>query len=293
MVQRYFVAVCLAGLSLGGCVVQVDAEGGDLADLKPEDASERVGADIGSSQQAHALHYTDATNQWNEPNFPMGTLNPNCMDWDVYDRYLSARPKIGFSSYSTLDTNHPYAQGDYVNLMLATLPAGLGYTDALKQQFIFRNSESARASGKCSGRYIFAFDNRTNFGPFGANSYMMGASLPSFVSPPNKVACLTQLDDRVAAVLVDLYVCEAPATASADVTRVGPGVWCSRQARHWRLAASKAKKGGTWSGSACSVSANVSYTPPAGQITVAVNLVVKAGIGHAVAPANIGFTRAN
>jgi hypothetical protein len=290
MGQQRFLTMCVSGLVLGACALQVDGQGSAAADLKPEDASELAGANVGTSQHAHTLHYTDGTNQWNEPNYPMGRDNPNCHDWWVYDRYLSSRPNLGWSKYSTYQTNHPWAQGTYVNDMMATLPTELGYPAGIKQLLIDHNTAVARASGKCSGRYVFQFDNRTAGGPFGANRYYFSANIPENIDPSNEAACNARAPHTVAATLMDVYVCEAPSSMVTTVGYTGPAHWCARDGIHWRLAGSSATMG-TWSAGSCNTAATHYYVPPSGKIAVSFNVAIKSGIGHGVAPADLWIHR--
>ena len=298
MRQRCFLKVYLSGLLLGACAMPVEGEGTESGDLKPADAAELAGADIGTSQSAHTLHYTDGTNQWGETRYPMGTTNFDCQDWWVYDLYSSNRPALGWTKVSTYLTSHPWARGTYVDSMMATLPGALGYTAASRQQLIDHNTEVARPSGKCSGRYVFQFDNRTfasdtqPASTYAANSYYFSANIPENIDPANQAACEARGADAVAATLMDLYVCEAPAYQVKTVGFEGPNNWCSRERNNWRRAGSSVTQG-TWSAGSCNTAATQSYTPPSGKIAVSFNIVVKAGIGHGVAPADLWIYRYN
>lgn len=294
MIQKCVREVCLLGLMMVGCSAEVDDTGIDPADVKPEDGSALEGAALGSTQQPHTLHYTDATNQWLETAYPMGADNPNCKDWWVYDRWLSNRPAQGvISSYSTYQTNHPFAQGAYVNQMMASIPWGPTY-DIWKQILIDHNSEVARSSGKCSGRYVFQWDNHTwnsstgSYGPYERTFYWVSANIPSYLLPANETWCKSTAADLVPATLIDLYVCEAP--NSGSVTSLSS--WCSKTAGHWRKYASSIGTG-SWTASTktCNAGTGIYYQPPSNKVAVSFNMVVKAGIGHGVAPAEIYVIR--
>jgi hypothetical protein len=163
----------------GGCTIDTASgpDGVEPVDIKPADASEVAGSRVGSAQQGHTFHYVDGTNQWGETNYPMGTDNPNCKDWWIYDRYLSLAPAVGWSEYYHWQTNHAYITGAYINQWQATIPDNLGYSDAWREVMIFKSSVVARANGKCSGRYVFQWDNHTSAGTnnFMANAYWVTA----------------------------------------------------------------------------------------------------------------------
>jgi hypothetical protein len=296
MVHQKFVAVCVLGWVAAGCAVQ--AEGttdGDIADGKPEDGSEFAGNQFGTVEQAHALHYTDATNLWQEQGYPMGSDNPNCKDWWVYDRYVPARPPVGtFTYFSTFETSHPWATGDHVNAMLAALPTGLGYTFFNRSVLLDHNSVVARLSGKCSGRYVFQMDNRTALDvyDFGSNAYMFAARLPDWVVPLREDACKATAPESVPAIMVDLYVCEAWDRRSVAGNI---GNFCSKTGGNWRKVQSASGRG--WWNSAskrCDTATAISYQRPTnGKLAVSFNMVVKAGVGHAPAPAFIDVLRYN
>jgi hypothetical protein len=298
MVHQKLFAVGVVGWVMAGCALQAEGTAGDeLSDVKPEDGSEFAGNQFGSAQQAHALHYTDGTNLWQETGYPMGTDNPNCKDWWVYDRYISVRPKVGTTKYSTYDTSHPWAQGQVINDWMATLPTGYGwYNSAWNSILVDHNSVVARASGKCSGRYVFQVDN--NAGSFGANAYFFSANIPSYLIPApdgKSDACKATGPTSVPAVMVDLYACEAPTSASVGGTTTSAiGNWCSRTSGHWRKVGS-AFATGWWNSvhKRCDVGTGVYYPAPVGKVAVSFNMVIKAGIGHGVAPAEIYVLRYN
>lgn len=285
---KKFLGVCCGGILAAGCAMDVEETSGpDPRDIKPEDGSELAGAALGSTAQPHALHYTDGTNQWLETAYPMGADNPNCKDWWVYDRYLSSRPAVGFTKFTTYESNHAWAKGTYVDQMMAAIPDALGYSWAWKSILVDHNSVVARSNGRCSGRYVFQWDNRTNYGPFEKTSYWVSANIPSYLIPANKAACTSRAGESVPAVMVDLYVCEAPNNAA-----VGGSIsnWCSKTSGHWRKVGS-ASTTGYWSANSCSVATGVYYPAPADRVAVSFNMVIKAGIGHGVAPAEIWVLR--
>lgn len=288
MFQRSFFAVCGLGLAFAGCTMPVESEGVHPDDMKPEDGSELAGAEVGSSQQAHALHYTDGTNLWMEKNYPMGTDNPNCKDWWVYDRYLSNRPAIGSTKFTTYETSHAWAQGATIDQMMAAIPNSLGYSDVWKAILKDHNSVVARTNGKCSGRYVFQFDNRTNYGPFERTSYWVSANIPSYLIPPNKAACTATAGESVPATMMDMYVCEAK--KSGDVPSISS--WCGTGSKNWRKVGSFTSNG-YWTESlkSCFSGGGVYYQAPADRVAVSFNVVIKAGIGHGVAPAEIYVLR--
>jgi hypothetical protein len=305
MVHQKLFAVGVLGWVMAGCALQ--AEGtteGELSDVKPEDGSEFAGSQFGSAQQAHEKHYTDGTNLWQERAYPMGTDNPNCKDWYVYDRYVYARPPVNTWSYfRTYDTNHPWATGDVVNAMLQAIPSALGYDDEHRTFLRDHNSVVARANGRCSGRYVFQVDNRTGLDvyDFGANAYSFQATIPTWermtqsnhgVMPFNESACRAREPESVPHVMIDLYACEAWDRRSVAGSI---GTFCSKERGNWRKVASSTGYG--WWNTAtrqCDTATAIYYQPPAnGKLAVSFNMVVKAGVGHAPAPANIQIYRYN
>jgi hypothetical protein len=296
MVDQKFVAVCVLGWVMAGCAVQAEgtAEGG-LSDAKPEDGSELAGSQFASAEQAHALHYTDGTNLWQETGYKMGTDNPNCKDWWVYDRYVPSRPPVNTLTYfSTFETSHPWATGEHVNNMLAALPNDLGYTAFHRSVLLDHNSVVARLSGKCSGRYVFQMDNRTKLDvyDFGPNAYMFAARLPDWVVPLSETTCKARAPESVPAIMIDLYVCEAWDRRSVAGSI---GTFCNNTRGNWRKVES-ASGWGQWNTASkrCETATVTSYQPPAnGKIAVSFNMVVKAGVGHAPAPAFIDVLRYN
>jgi hypothetical protein len=287
---KSLVSVGFGGLMAAGCIAEVEQAGPDPRDVKPEDGSELSSANLGSAEQPHALHYTDPTNQWMEPSYPMGTDNPNCKDWWIYDRYLASRPVIGTTKFTTYESSHAWAQGTYVDQMMSAIPDSLGYSWAWKSILVDHNSVVARTSGKCSGRYVFQWDNRTNYGPFEKTQYWVSANIPYYLIPGNKAACTSTAGESVPAVMVDLYACEAP--SSASVTSVSS--WCSKTNGKWRKVGSSSATG-YWTESLkrCSAATGVFYPTPTDRVAVSFNMVVKAGIGHGVAPAEIYVIRYN
>lgn len=291
MVQKSIVALCVSGLVFAGCAMPVEDVGAgvDPSDVKPEDGADLASANIGTGEQPHALHYTDPTNQWLEPSYPMGTDNPNCKDWWIYDRYLSSRPAIGTTRYTTFETRHPWITGTYVNTMMNAIPNALGYTAGWKQTLVDYNSVVARTSGLCSGRYVFQWDNRTNFGAFESTSYWVSANIPDYFIP-SEAACKATAGESVPAALVDLYVCEAP--NSASVTSLSS--WCGKSNGKWRKVGSMTGTG-SWNTTTkkCFAGAGVYYEKVAGKVAVSFNMVIKTGIGHGVSPAEIFVVRYN
>ena len=287
MIKKHVGEICVLGVMMVGCSAAVDDAGIGTADLKPEDASELDGASVGSTQQPHTLHYTDGTNQWLETGYPMGVDNPNCKDWWMYDRYLSSRPAKGTTSYSTYQTSHPWAQGTYVNQMMASIPWGSNY-DVWKQILVDHNSVVARSSGKCSGRYVFQWDNRTGSGPFETTSYFVSANIPTYLLPKNEAWCKSVAGDLVPATLIDLYVCEAPNSGSVAAI----SQWCSKTSGNWRKVGSSIGTG-SWNtaNKTCYAGTGVYYQAPWNKVAVSFNMVIKAGVGHGVAPAEIQILR--
>lgn len=289
MVKKSAGVVFALGLVVAGCAVPVEETGGlHPDDVKPEDGSEFVAADFGTTQQPHALHYTDGTNLWMETGYPMGTDNPNCKDWYVYDRWLSKRPKIGTTKFTTYETNHAWAQDATVKAFQAAIPNSLGYSDAWKAILLDHNSVVARSSGRCSGRYVFQWDNRDSGYVFASTSYWAAANIPSYLIPQNKAACTATAGESVPATLVDLYVCEVP--TGTTVTSLSSS--CGRTSGNWRKVGSSAVNG-YWSGSSCSSATGVYYQAPSNKLALSFNMVIKAGIGHGVAPAEIYIVRYN
>ena len=88
----------------------------------------------------------------------------------------------------------------------------------------------------------------------------------------------------------NLYVCEAP--SSSSVTSIS--TWCSRTSGHWSKVGSSYGTG-YWTSSlkSCFAGTGVYYPTPVGKVAVSFNMVIKAGIGHGVAPAEIFVVRYN
>lgn len=290
MVQYKLLGVGLIGWVMAGCTLETEeaAAVGDPNDLKPEDGSEFAGNQFGTAQQPHALHYTDGTNLWMETGYPMGTDNPNCKDWYVYDRWLSRRQPIGWSYYSTFETSHNWAQGTDINNWMNTLPSSLGYNDGFRHILVDHNTVVARASAKCSGRYVFQMDNHSGSYDFGVNRYWLGASLPYWTMPRNKAACEAREGTSVPHLFIDLYACEA-----YDARSVGGSIsrYCSIR-NNWRKVASTSVYG-WWNQSSqrCDIVTGVYYEPLSDKIGVSLNMVIKAGVGHGVAPAEMQIYR--
>ena len=291
MVHKNLFVVGVLGSVMAGCAVQAEGTGSDPGDVKPEDGSERAGSQIGTAQQPHALHYTDGTNLWQELNYPMGRDNPNCKDWYMYDRWRSNRSPVGWSNFSTFDTAHNWAQGATINQWMATIPNALGYHDGFRSILVDHNSVVARASGKCSGRYVFQMDNHGGGYDFGANAYWFQATLPYWTMPRNRAACIAGDATSIPAIMVDLYVCEAPSAAAVGGSI---GSWCAAGSGHWRMVGG-AISSGLWNSAStrCDVGTGVYYAAPAGKVAVSFNMVLKAGVGHGVAPADIQIYRYN
>lgn len=287
MVRTGLSALLSSTLALGCAGLDSSGEEGAVPeDVKPSDASQLV---VQRTQQAHALHYTDHTNLWGEPAFPMGTDNPNCKDWWIYDRYMSTAPAMGWSNFDTYQTKHPWARGSEVDAWMATLPGH--YSPAYRSLLIEHNTAVARPGGKCSGRYVFQWDNRADSSrtdAFLPSSYFVLANVPSWLIYGTEAACHARGPSDVPAAMVDLYVCEAPTG-----TNVGSlSGWCGLNSGHWRKVGS-ASHLGQWypTTSTCNAAAGVTYRPPAGKVAVSFNMVLKTGIGHAVAPAQIQIRR--
>jgi hypothetical protein len=290
-VRRIAVVFVIAGLA--GCGAETNPGGPVSEDLKPEDASELEGSNLGTAQAAHTQHYVDGTNQWQETNYPMGTDNPNCKDWWVYDRYLSRAPAVGDTIYTTYQSGHAFATGAYVDQMLAAIPTSLGYdVNALRDH----NTEVARGgtkSGKCTGRYVFQWDNHTsgNTNDFLSNSYYLYTYIPTNLIPgQTSTACNSRDANNIPYSWIDLYVCEGP--AGGDVGSISG--YCAVNSGHWRKAGGSSATGYYNSFyHRCDVTSLVIYNAPAGKAAVSFNMVVKTGIGHAVAPATIDIYRVN
>lgn len=291
MIDQKLFAVGVLGWVMAGCAVQTEGTpGGELSDVKPEDGAEFEGNQFGSAQQGHALHYTDWSNQWGEttpnPEYKMGVDNPNCKDWYMYDRWVSRRPAVGWSYFSTWQTEHNWARGPGIDVWMNTLPAT--YTAGYKHILLDHNTVVARASGKCSGRYVFQMDNHTAY-DFGANGYWFAATLPYWLMPRTKLACDARQATDVPSILVDLYACEA---WDARSVAGSIGTYCGKARNNWRKVGS-AQGWGWWNSSSgrCDIGTGVDYAPPAGKVAVSFNMVIKAGIGHGVAPAEIQIYR--
>jgi hypothetical protein len=279
-------------LSMAGCASDAGEStppGTHPDDVKPGDAAELEGNNVGTAQVPHTQHYVDSTNLWNETAYPMGTDNPNCKSWWVYDRFLGFAPPDGSKrTYSTAATNHAWARGTDINRWMNTIPPQLGYDIAA---LIDHNSVVARASGKCSGRYIFQWNNHESSGynNFLTDSYNVVAYIPPHLIPSETSAACNERDaTSVPHIRLDLYACEAPAG-----TNIGSFTgWCGSNSSNWRKARSDSAQG--WYNSywkRCDVTAGVRYDRPAGKVAVSFNVVVKAGIGHGVAPALLEVTR--
>jgi hypothetical protein len=290
MVHQKLFAVGVLGWVMAGCAVQAEGTSeGELSDVKPEDGAEFAANQFGSAQQGHALHYTDWSNAWEDTGYPMGTDNPYCKDWYMYDRWVQNRPAVGWSNYSTWDTSHNWATGPVIDAWMNTLPAS--YTSGYKHILVDHNTVVARANGRgCSGRYVFQMDNHTNY-DFAANRYWFSATLPYWLMPRTKVACDARQATDVPSILVDVYACEA---YDARSVAGSIGTFCSKTRGNWRKVGS-AQGWGWWNSSSqqCDIATGVYYAPPSGKIGVSFNMVIKAGIGHGVAPADIQIYRYN
>ncbi|HEX6278149.1 MAG TPA: hypothetical protein VFZ53_34125 [Polyangiaceae bacterium] len=297
--MRRISQLALAAMALGtiGCSIESGRtesapQGPDPRDVKPEDGAEFEASNLGKAQEPHAQHYVDSSNLWQETQYQMGTDNPNCMDWWVFDRYLSLAPPIGaWSYYSTWDTGHNFATGSKIDGFLAAIPPALGWnTTALKDH----NSVVARSTGRCSGRYVFQWDNHDTWGHnnFPWNQYWVVAEIPVHLVPgTTNAACNARAGESVASAAVDLYVCEAP--PGQDIWSFGS--WCGANSGNWRRFGGARVEGGTYYSlqRRCVVSASYYYTPPDGKVAVSFNLVVKTGVGHGPAPASISIYRVN
>jgi hypothetical protein len=292
------------GMSIAGC--SMESGGSDSApqgvnpnDVKPADGAE-LAAHLGTSQDAHAQHYADGSNLWGETAYPMGTDNPNCMDWWVYDQYLSVAPPIGmWSAYSTYTTGHPYAGSNWqgtpaqtIQNLLNAIPPALGWnTTALMDHNSVVDRTGWWKAGKCTGRYVFQWDNHDSWGTnnFPWNQYWVQAEIPQNLVP-GSAACNATAPESVPSAWVDLYVCEAP--PDTDIGSISS--WCAVGTGNWRRFG-----GAGWAPTyypperQCWVGSTYYYTPPWDKVAVAFNLVVKTGVGHGVAPANINIYRSN
>jgi hypothetical protein len=162
---------------------------------------------------------------------------------------------------------------------------------------VFRETYAGSGRGRCSGRYVFQWANHddiTRHNNYFRTTYTVRAKIPSNLiptMPPSAPgACTATAGQAVPHVLVDLYVCEAPLGATID-----PSIWCGRGSGEWRLIASGSRQGGYIGAfNRCEVFADATYveymTPP-DRAPVIFNAVVKAGIGHGVAPAEIQIYR--
>jgi hypothetical protein len=295
------------GMSIAGCSMESgrsesDPQGVNPNDVKPSDGAE-LATHVGTVQAPHAQHYVDGSNLWNETAYPMGTDNPNCMDWWVYDYYLSYAPQVAvWSYYSTYDTWHPYAgsnpQGassQTIQNLLNLIPPALGWnTAALMDKNSVVDRTGYWKAGKCTGRYVFQWDNHDTWGTnnFPWNQYWVSAEIPPNLVPGStNAACSATAPESVPSAWVDLYVCEAP--LETDIGSISS--WCAVDSGHWR------RFGGAGSvptyyplQSKCWVGSTYYYTPPSWDtVAVSFNLVVKTGVGHGVAPANISIYRVN
>jgi hypothetical protein len=307
MISISKVAFVALGVSIAGC--SMESGGGDSApqsvnpsDVKPEDGAE-LASNLGTAREAHAQHYVDPTNLWGETAYPMGTTNPNCMDWYVYDRWLQTAPQKGvWSYYSTYQTSHPYAgsnpygtpKQDIQNL-LNMIPASLGWnTTALLDHNSVVDRTNYWKAGKCTGRYVFQWDNHDAYGTnnFPWNQYWVQAKIPQNLVPGSTdAACKQTAATSVPSAWVDLYVCEAP--IGTDVGSISG--WCAVGSGHWRRFGGAGAVPTYYAAQRkCDVTATYYYTPPNGYTAaVSFNLVVKTGVGHGVAPADINIYRVN
>jgi hypothetical protein len=295
MVRTYKLGLGALAVSMLGCAVDAgmdSAPGVHPDDVKPSDGAELEGSNIGTAQALHTQHYVDGTNLWSETAYPMGTDNPNCKDWYVYDRYLSRAPAVGTTTYTTYQTGHSWAQGATINMWMGTIPTSLGYnTSAL----IDHNSVVARSSGRCSGRYVFQWDNHdaSGYNNFLANAYFVVAYIPTNLIPSaNSTACNARAATDIPHAWVDLYVCESPRGQNIGSFRS----WCGAGSANWRKVSSSTGYGTGYYNSywkRCDVTAAVYYSAPANKAAVSFNMVVKTGVGHGVAPATISISRYN
>lgn len=275
----------VAGMAImTGCGTERDEV--DPSIFKPEDASELEGYNLSVGQAAHTQHYVDHTNLWNETAYPMGKDNPNCRDWNIYDRYLMT-PALGTTTVFTTETIHNFADGPAVDEWLDTVPPGYDRA-ALK----YRSSAVVRTgakANKCTGRYVVQWYNSD--GGYVVNTYHVYALVPTNLIPSQtNEACNARNLHDIPHAWVDLYVCEAPrGTTPPPVYN-----WCAQYAGHWRRTGGKYATGSYNSVyRRCDTTAFVAYTPPSDKVAVAFNAVVKTGIGHAPAPAKISVWRSN
>lgn len=287
------------GMSITGC--SVESGGGDSVlqgvnpnDVKPEDGAE-LAPNIGTAREAHAQHYVDGTSLQDEKAYPMNTPNPNCMDWWVYDRYLPLAPPKGvWSYYSTYQTSHPASKGQAIQDWLNTIPTDLGWNtnSLLDHNSVVDRSRTSKA-GKCTGRYVFQWDNHDTYGTnnFLGNQYWMQAKIPQNLIPSsNDKACKQTAATSVPSAWVDLYVCESARTI--DIRSVS--AWCAVGSGHWRyFGGAPAVPTYYAAQKKCDTTASYYYTPPPYTAAVSFNLVVKTGVGHGVAPAEISIFRVN
>jgi hypothetical protein len=298
-----FVAI---GISIAGCSSQSGGSesGPHPADVKPQDGAE-LAANVRTAREAHTQHYTDASNLFGETTYPMNMANPNCMDWWVYDYYLPLAPQKGvWSYYSTYDTSHYFASSNpwsppsvatKVQTYLEAIPPLLGWNIvALKDH----NSEVDRTNlwkaGKCTGRYVFQWDNHDAYGTnnFLANQYWISVNIPQHLVPGSTdAACKATADNSVPSAWVDIYVCEAPLTI--DVGNISD--WCGVGSGHWRWHGGAGGASGTYSPAQrkCVVTSTYPFSPLPYTAVVSFNVVVKTGVGHGVAPADISIFRSN
>lgn len=277
---------------MSACVAPVDDTGIHPNDIKPSDQSELGGAPIAAGQQGHELHYTDWSNLWSDTAYPIAGANPHpdCMNWMAYDRYLPTPPAAGtWGQYSTSQTSHNWARGPQIDAWMATIPNDLGYN---KVGLVDHNTAVGYRtfSTGCTGRYIFQWDNRT-YGPagtFGANSYYVAANIPDALTPKTKAACEATMGTNVPSAQIELYVCEAP--KSSDVVDVRS--YCAKNSGKWRRVVVGSVRG-NWSANSCGVAAGAYYAKPVGKVAVSFNAVLKTGIGHGPAPADIWLYRYN
>jgi hypothetical protein len=244
---------------------------------------------VGTAQALHTQHYVDSTNLWNETAYPMGTNNPGCQSYWVYDRYLDFAPADNSTvEYSTYQTNHSWLRGDAANRWLGAIPTRLGYNTA---SLLDHNTVVGRSTGRCTGRYVFQWTNHTSAGysNFLSDPYWVAAWIPPNLIPSaDSTACKERDVASVPHIFIDLYACEAPAG-----TNIGSfTAWCGLNSGKWRKAGSSSGLGyynSFWE--RCDVTAGLYYAPPTGKVGVALNMVIKAGIGHGVAPAVISISR--
>jgi hypothetical protein len=292
MVRKMKLGFVALAASAYGCAVDAGTEAPGLHpdDVKPSDGAELEGSNVGTAQALHTQHYIDGTNLWSETAYPMGTDNPNCKNWWVYDRYLSIAPKVGTTTFTTYESGHSWAQGAAIDQWMSTIPTALGYS---KSALIDHNSVVARTSGRCSGRYVFQWDNHDAHGynNFLSNAYWVSTWIPTNLIPSaNSTACNSRNVTDVPHAWVDLYVCESPKGQNIGSF----SAWCGTGSKNWRKAGSASGVGyynSYWK--RCDVTAGVYYSAPANKAAVSFNMVVKTGVGHGVAPATISIGRYN